>query len=114
MIPPAASVAATQNLLPHVATRTRVYTIPAQVADRVFKSPIDLGVDDLAIDIATEGNDAQYRDVVHSAFAAGYGVACSKELTVVLAKSLSSQTLTPELDRWLAGKCTGRACLSAA
>jgi uncharacterized membrane protein len=114
VIPPSASVAATQNLLPHLATRTRVYTIPAQVADRVFQSPIDVGVDDLAIDIATEGNDAQYRDVVHAAFNAGYGVACSKELTVVLAKGLNSQTLTPQLDAWLAGKCTGRACLSAA
>jgi uncharacterized membrane protein len=114
VIPPAASVAATQNLLPHLATRARVYTIPAQIADRVFTSPIELGVDDLAIDIATEGNDAQYRDVVRSAFSAGYGVACSKELTVVLAKGMSSQTLTPELDRWLAGKCSGRACLSAA
>ena len=114
VIPPAASVAATQNLLPHLATRARLYTIPAQIADRVFTSPIELGVDDLAIDIATEGNDAQYRDVVRSAFSAGYGVACSKELTVVLAKGMSSQTLTPELDRWLAGKCSGRACLSAA
>jgi hypothetical protein len=114
VIPPAASVAATQNLLPHLATRARVYTIPAQIADRVFTSPIELGVDDLAIDIATEGNDAQYRDVVRSAFSAGYGVACSRELTVVLAKGMSSQTLTPELDRWLAGKCSGRACLSAA
>jgi uncharacterized membrane protein len=113
VIPPTASVAATQNLLPHLATRTRVYTIPAQIADRVFTSPIDLDVDDLAIDIATEGNDAQYRDVVRSAFSAGYGVACSKELTVVLAKGLNSQTLTPQLDLWLAGKCSGRACLSS-
>jgi len=56
VIPPAASVAATQNLLPHLATRTRVYTIPAQIADRVFTSPISSGRR-LAIDIATEGNE---------------------------------------------------------
>ncbi len=112
-IPPSASVAATQNLLPHLATRDRIYTIPAQVRDRVFVSPIELGVDYLAIDVATEGNDAQFRDVVQSAFSAGYGVVCSKELTVVLGQGAASQTVTPQLQLWLDGKCTGRACMSS-
>jgi uncharacterized membrane protein len=112
-IPPTAGVAATQNLLPHLATRTRIYTIPAQVRDRVFVSPIDLGVDYIAIDIATEGNDSQFRDVVRAAFNAGYGVECTRELTVVLKKGSNVQSLTPQLDRWLAGQCAGRACLSA-
>jgi uncharacterized membrane protein len=111
VIPSDASVAATQNLLAHLATRRRVYQIPIQNTNGSTTDPVAAGVDYIAIDIATEGNDSQFREVVRSALSAGYGVVCTRELTAILNKGASSQTLTPQLDRWLAGNCAGRACL---
>ena len=111
VIPSDASVAATQNLLAHLATRRRVYQIPIQNTNGSTIDPVAAGVDYIAIDIATEGNDSRFRDVVRSAFSAGYGVVCTRELTAILRKGASSQTLTQQLDQWLAGNCAGRACL---
>ena len=111
VIPPTASVAATQNLLPHLATRTSVYQIPIQNTNGPTADPVTAGVEYIAIDIATEGNGATFRDVVQEAFAAEYGVACSKELTVVLSRHDTGRDLTGRLQRWLAGECDGRACL---
>src|SRR5437660_128951 len=111
VIPSDASVAATQNLLAHLDTRRHVYQIPIQNTSGSTADPVAAGVDYIAIDIATEGNDSQFREVVRSALSAGYGVVCTRELTAILNKGASSQTLTPQLDRWLAGNCAGRACL---
>jgi hypothetical protein len=111
VIPSNASVAATQNLLAHLSTRRHVYQIPIQNTNGSTVDPVAAGIDYIAIDIATEGNDSRFRDVVRSAFSAGYGVVCTRELTAILRKGASSQTLTPQLDRWLAGSCAGRACL---
>jgi uncharacterized membrane protein len=112
VIPPSASVASTQNLLAHLATRTQIYQIPIQKVDGSSVDPISVNVRYLAIDMSTEGNDAKYRSVVQSALGSGYGVACTRRLTVILEKGASSQTLSPELQRWLAGDCSGRACLA--
>jgi hypothetical protein len=59
-----------------------------------------------------DGEETQLRDIARTSLAGGYGVACAKGLTLVLAKGAPSQTLTPELNRWLAGDCSGRACIS--
>ena len=112
-IPPTASVAATQELLPHLATRSRIYQIPILQTDGPQLDPVSAGVDDIAIDLASDGNDeGELRSVVRGAFGAGYGVVCTKELTVILAKGATTQTLTPQLAHWLAGECGGRACMS--
>ncbi len=111
VIPSSASVASTQNLLAHLVTRSHIYQIPIQNTNGPTVDPISVNVEYLAIDMATEGNDAKYRSVVQSALGTGYGVACTKRLTVILEKGASSQTLSPELQRWLAGDCSGRACL---
>ncbi len=111
VIPSSASVASTQNLLAHLATRTSIYQIPIQSTSGPTVDPITVNVQYLAIDMATEGNDAKYRAVVQRALGTGYGVACTKQLTVILEKGASSQTLSPELQRWLAGECSGGACL---
>ena len=104
VIPPDASVASTQELLPHLSHRTGIYQIP---------DDHDLSVDYIAIDLASDGNNEQeLRALVRSAFASGYGVACTKELTLILARSgATGQTLPPQLVRWLNGDCDGRACL---
>ncbi len=112
-IPPTAGVAATQELLPHLATRSHIYQIPILQTDGPQLDPVSAGVDDIAIDLASDGNDeGELRSVVRSAFGAGYGVVCTKELTVILAKGATTQTLTPQLAHWLAGECGGRACMS--
>jgi uncharacterized membrane protein len=111
VIPPTAAVASTQTLLPHLATRLQIYEIPIQRVGGPTIDPISAGVQYIAIDMATEGDDTKYRSVVQEAFQNGYGVACTKELTVILEKGASSQALSPELERWLAGDCNGLACL---
>jgi uncharacterized membrane protein len=111
VIPSGASVAGSQNVLPHLATRTHVYTIPAQVSDRVFVDPVKLGVDYLVIDVGTEGNDQLIRPVFVGALNSGYVVACSNGLTLVLSRTGGTgQALTPGLERWLAGQCAYRGC----
>ncbi len=113
-IPPTASVAATQELLSHVATRRQIYQIPIQETNGPTIDPVTARVDYLAIDLASSGGGDELRNVVKSAMAAGYGVACSKELTVILTRTgPANQTLSQPFQRWLAGECDGRACLSA-
>jgi uncharacterized membrane protein len=112
VIPPTASVASTQNLLAHLAARAQIYQIPIQKVNGSSIDPISAGVQYIAVDMATEGKDSQYRSVVQRALDNGYGVACTKGLTVILGKGVSAKTLTPELNSWLAGECNGRACLS--
>ena len=103
VIPPDASVAATVPQLTHLTHRYRAYAIPT-----------DAVTDYIVVDAATQtGSDQSLRSVVQNALGRGYGVACAKELTVVLASGTSGQGLSPELQRWLAGACDGRACLSS-
>jgi len=106
VIPHDASVAATQELLPHLTHRSAIYQIP---------DDHDLGADFIAIDLASDGNnEQQLRALVRNAFASGYGVACTKELTLVLARTgATDQTLPPQLVRWLNGDCDGRVCMTA-
>jgi len=111
VIPPSAGVASTQNLLAHLATRPNLYQIPILYTNGPSVDPIRVNIEYLAIDMATDTNDARYRSVVQSALGTGYGVACTKRMTVILEKGASSQTLSPELQRWLAGDCSARACL---
>jgi len=111
VIPPTASVASTQTLLSHLATRMQIYEIPIQRVGGPTIDPISAGVQYIAIDMATEGDDAKYRSVVQEALQSGYGVACTMELTVILEKGVSSQSLSAQLERWLAGDCNGLACL---
>src|SRR5437879_4364670 len=105
IIPPGASVAATQELLAHLSHRHAIYQIP---------DDHDTTVEYIAIDLASDGNnEQQLRDLVRSALASGYGVACARELTVVLARrGATDQALPPRMVRWLNGECEGRACLA--
>jgi len=105
-IPGNASVDASNTLVPHLSHRFEIYVITQRH-----------NADYIAIDPSTYGSffpgeEGQLRDIARTSLAGGYGVACAKGLTLVLAKGAQSQTLTPELDRWLAGDCSGRACLS--
>ena len=106
VIPPDASVAATQELLAHLSHRKAIYQIP---------DDHDTSVDYIAIDLASDGNNEQgLRDLVRRALGTGYGIACTRELTLVLARSgATDQALPPPLVRWLNGECDGRACLAA-
>ena len=51
------------------------------------------------------------RAAVSAALASGYGVACTRELTLVLQKGATNQTLPPVLAAWLAGECRSRGCI---
>ncbi|HXD80030.1 MAG TPA: DUF2079 domain-containing protein [Candidatus Acidoferrum sp.] len=104
-IPNAASVSASNTLVPHLSHRAAIYVVT-----------VNTDTDYIAVDPTTypnfaPGEEAQLRDLVHSALAGSYGVSCAKGLTLVLARGAPGQTLTPELERWLAGACSGRACI---
>jgi uncharacterized membrane protein len=104
VIPPDASVAASNTLVPHLSHRDVIYVIS-------LRSDADY----LAIDPSTytdffKGEEEQLRNTVRGALAAGYAVECAKGTTLVLARTSSKLQLTPELQSWLAGKCSGRAC----
>ena len=105
-IPPDAAVTASNTLVPHLSHRDVIYEISIQS-----------DADYIAVDPSTYGNffpgeEDQLRNIVRGALAAGYGVVCAKGTTLVLARVESTQQLTPELQRWLAGQCSGRACVS--
>ncbi len=106
VIPADASVAATQGLLAHLSHRQAIYQIP---------DGHDTAADYIAIDLASDGNnEQQLRDLVRSVLGNGYGIACSRELTLVLARSgATDQALPPQMVRWLNGECEGRACMPA-
>jgi len=103
-IPPAASVTASNTLVPHLSHRDHVYEITLHPT-----------ADYIAVDPATYGNffsgeEDQLRRFVRGDLAAGYGVVCADDTTLVLAHVESRTQLTPELQRWLAGQCSGTAC----
>jgi uncharacterized membrane protein len=115
VIPPTASVAATQELVSHLATRRQIYQIPIQDVSGPPIDPVSARVDYIAIDLASSGGGDELRSVVKSAMAAGYGVGCSKELTAILTRTgPANQTLSLPFQRWLAGACEGRGCLVTA
>jgi uncharacterized membrane protein len=104
VIPAGASVTSSNFLLPHLAHRPVIYLI----TDR-------LDADYMAIDVSTyrhffPGEEEQLRADVVNALAGDYGVACTRGETVVLARGATSRTLSPELTRWLAGRCSGGGC----
>jgi len=103
-IPADASVTASNVLVPHLSHRAHVYEIGAQP-----------DADYVAIDPATyrsflAGEEDRLRQLVRGDLAAGFGVACANDTTLVLARVESRAQLTPELQRWLAGRCSGQAC----
>ena len=104
-IPADASVTASNALVPHLSHRADVYVITTQNY-----------ADYIAIDPSTypsfyTGEEDQLRLIVRASLAAGYGVVCAKGTTLVLARVDSLQQLTPELQQWLNGQCSGRACM---
>lgn len=103
-IPDDASVAASNTLVPHLSHRAEIYEITLH--------PM---ADYIAVDPSTytgffDGEEDQLRNFVRGDLAAGYGVVCAKGTTLVLARVDSTLQLTPQLEAWLAGKCSGRAC----
>jgi uncharacterized membrane protein len=106
MIPPDASVSASNTLVPHLSHRAQIYEIALQPS-----------ADYIAIDPSTyndffSGEEDQLRNLVRGDLAAGYGIVCAKGTTLVLARVDSTQQLTPQLEAWLAGRCSGRACVT--
>ena len=103
-IPGGASVSASNTLVPHLSHRAEIYEITLHPS-----------ADYVAVDPSTypdffKGEEDQLRNVVRGDLAAGYGIVCAKGTTLVLARVDSTLQLTPQLDAWLAGKCSGRAC----
>ena len=103
-IPAGASVTASNTLVPHLSHRATVYEISMQP-----------DADYIAIDPATyrnffPGEEDSLRQLVRGDLAAGFGVVCANDTTLVLARVESRTQLTPELQRWLAGQCSGPAC----
>ena len=113
VIPPTASVAASQELVPHLASRRHIYGIPAEVANQVYVDPNTLNPQFIAIDLASGGSpDVAMRAAVSTALQGDYGIVCTRELTLVLQKGATEKTLSPDFQRWLAGGCSARACLT--
>jgi len=103
-IPAGASVTASNTLVPHLSHRAEIYEITMRpTADYV-------AVDPSTYSDFFAGEEDQLRNLVRGDLAAGYGIVCAKGTTLVLARVDSSLQLTPQLDAWLAGKCSGRAC----
>jgi hypothetical protein len=104
VIPPDASVSASNFLLPHLDHRAVIYLLTADI-DATY----------LAIDVSTyhhfaPGEEAQLRTTVLDALRGQYGVTCARGETVVLSRTATSKSLTPELIRWLAGACSDGGC----
>ena len=105
-IPRAASVAASNRLVPHLSHRPVIYVITTSAqADYI-------AIDPSAYDSFFPGEEDRLRETVTTALAGGYGIACAQGTTLVLHRGgASSGHLTPELERWLSGQCSGRACV---
>ena len=106
-IPADASVTASNTLVPHLSHRPVIYGIT-----------LHSDADYIVVDPSTyhdffAGEEDQLRNTVRAALAAGYYVQCAKGTTLVLARIESTQQLTPELQAWLMGKCSGRPCAGA-
>jgi len=103
VIPGGASVAATDALVPHLSDRDEIYEVTT-------KSDTDY----IAIDVSTLGSlnpvDSKLRSIVNTSLGGGYHVACSKGLTVVLARGAGSQQLSGQMQQWLEDVCLGSAC----
>jgi uncharacterized membrane protein len=104
-IPATAAVSASNTLVPHLSDRKSIYVVTANT-DQAY-----LAIDPSTYPSFAPGEESQLRDLVRTALAGGYGVTCAKGLTLVLARGAPGQTLTPDLERWLAGECSGRACI---
>jgi uncharacterized membrane protein len=97
VIPPEASVSASNKLLPHLSHRHEIYLL-------TLKADADY----VAIDLDTylgqffPGEQAQIRTTISHALAGGYGVACSRGTTVVLHRGVGGGVLSPELSAFLA------------
>ena len=103
-IPRDASVAASNTLVPHLSHRAVIYVIS-------LRSDADyIAVDPSTYSSPFKDEEEQLRNTVRGALAAGYAVVCAKGTTLVLARTDSQLQLTPELQRWLADQCSGRAC----
>jgi uncharacterized membrane protein len=105
-IPSTAGVSASNTLVPHLSHRLSIYAVTAN-ADQDY-----IAVDPSTYPNFAPGEEDQLRALVRNALASGYGVSCAKGLTLLLARGASGQTLTPDLERWLAGQCGGRNCIS--
>lgn len=104
-IPSTASVSASNTLVPHLSHRKAIYVVTANT-DQDY-----IAIDPTTYPNFAPGEEAQLRDLVRNSLAGGYGVSCAKGLTLVLARGGAGQALTPELQRWLAGECSGRSCI---
>jgi len=97
VIPPDASVSASNKLLPHLSHRREIYLL-------TMKADADY----VAIDLDTylgqffPGEQAQIQTTISQALANGYGVACSRGTTVVLHRGAGGGVLSPELSAFLA------------
>jgi uncharacterized membrane protein len=96
VIPPDASVAASNFLVPHLSHRRQIYVIS-----------VSTDADYLAVDVSTyrrhfaPGEEDQLRQTVRSALAGSYGAVCSRDMTVVLHRGAPEKTLSPPLTAWL-------------
>ena len=108
MIPPTASVSASNFLLPHLANRRAIYLVTHST-----------DTDYIAIDISTyhrfaPGEEQALRSAIEDSLAKGYGVVCSKGLTVVLQRGAPDPDLSPQLAHWLdPTECGSGACAMA-
>ena len=103
VIPSGASVSATDALVPHLSDRRQIYEVTTK-SDTEY----------IAIDVSTLGAlnpvDPQLRSIISSSLGGGYGVACSKGLTVVFARGSGSAQLSYQMQQWLADTCLGSTC----
>jgi len=98
VIPPSASVSASDALLPHLSHRREIYLLTMRT-----------DADYVAIDLASygghffAGEQTQIRDAITRSLAGGYGVACSKGTTVVLRRGGGTQSLSEKVAAFLGG-----------
>jgi len=103
VIPAGASVSATDALVPHLSDRNQIYEVTTNTS-----------TDYIAVDVSTLGTlnpiDNQLRATIKNSLAGGYGVACSRGLTVVLHKGAGSEIMSAQMEQWLGDTCLGAAC----
>jgi uncharacterized membrane protein len=96
VIPPDASVSATSRLVPHLSDRRQIYGVPTKTDSQYLA--IDLSTDQ---GYHTEAYAEYLRSLIRSSLRSGYGVACSKGVTVVLERGRSNGTLSPQMARFV-------------
>jgi uncharacterized membrane protein len=97
VISPAASVSASNVLVPHLSHRHQIYLLAART-----------DTDYIAIDLAAELDEypetaGTLRSTINTALSGGYGVDCSKGTTVVLHRGGSNTAMSPQLTSFLGG-----------